>query len=211
MKKKEEGIIKFDLEFRCIPIGTAANIAELNAWRQILFRLGLTGLDPARYQGLAYGNLSRRLGAHSYIVSGTQTGAKSALSPDDYCLVLDFDLENNFIRAEGLIKPSSEALTHGAIYAGNPQAQCVIHAHSPEIWRNADLLGIFTTDPTIAYGSVAMGEAVRKAVAEKDAGMIAMGGHEDGIIAYGTKIEQTAKELLQYLAKALELEQHATT
>ncbi len=206
---EKEGVAKFKLEFLPAPPQPQASIAELNAWRQILFRLGLTGRDPTRYQGLAYGNLSRRAGTGSYIVSGTQTGAKPCLSPDDYCLVVDFDLENNRIRAEGPVEPSSEALTHGAIYAGNPQAECVIHIHSPEIWRNTRQLGITFTAPSIAYGTQAMGRAVQEASGDASAGVIAMGGHEDGVIAYAPSVEQAAVELLRCLAKALELEQQS--
>lgn len=206
----DEGVIKFDLRYTRVPLRRpVTGMGELNAWRQILFRLGLTGLDPSRYQGFAYGNLSLRIEGRSFIISGTQTAAKPQLSVEDYCRVLDFDLAKNRISAEGPIPPSSEALTHGAIYAGNPEAACVIHVHSPEIWRNARQLGFFVTDPAIAYGTPAMGEAVR-ASAEGASGVIAMGGHEDGIIAFGLKTEQAAFELLRCLAQALELEQSAS-
>ncbi len=201
-----EGVIQFKLEFRRAQAPLHASLAELNAWRQILFRLGLTGKDPTRYQGLAYGNLSLRVGHLPYLVSGTQTGAKPSLSAADYCLVTDFDLENNQLRAEGPVEPSSEALTHGAIYAANRQAQCVIHIHSPEIWRCARRLGIRITDPALAYGTPALAKAVQRVVRDISAGVIAMGGHEDGIIAFAADAEHAAMELLRHLAKALELE-----
>jgi len=205
----DEGVIKFALEFnRAGPQGWEA-IAELNAWRQLLFRLGLTGRDPARYGGLAYGNVSRRAGGRRFIVSGTRTGAKPCLAPADYCLVLDFDLAKNFLRAEGPVEPSSEALTHGAVYDAVPQAGCVIHAHSPEIWRNARPLGIRLTAADIAYGTPAMGVAVGEAAAGCAAGVVAMGGHEDGVLAFAGQPGQAAGCLLQCLAKALELELRA--
>ncbi|MFM8333814.1 MAG: class II aldolase/adducin family protein, partial [Candidatus Methylumidiphilus sp.] len=99
---------------------------ELNAWRQILFRLGLTGLDPRRYGGLAFGNVSLRTQGSRFAVSGTQTGGKPRLGPQDYCLVTGFDLAHNRIHAEGPVKPSSEALSHGAVYAANRSVGCVL-------------------------------------------------------------------------------------
>ena len=121
----------------------------------------------------------------------------------------DFNLKNNWIRAEGPIEPSSEALTHGAIYEGNPQAECVIHIHSADIWRNARQLGITFTDPSIAYGTQAMGGAAQEAAGHASAGVLAMGGHEDGVIAFAANVEQASVELLRCLAKALEFEQQS--
>ena len=201
-----EGVVKFALSFSHAAAPTLESIAELNAWRQILYRLGLIGREPLRYHGLAYGNVSTRTAGHQFIISGTQTGAKVYLSPVDYCLVLDFDLGENRLCAEGPVEPSSEALSHGAIYAANPQVNCVLHVHSPELWRNAAALGICQTDAAIAYGTPAMGVAVGLAASHRAAGIIAMGGHEDGIIAYAETVRLAALELVGWLAKAEEFE-----
>ncbi len=204
---EEEGVIKFNLFFsHASPIGLES-IAELNAWRQILHRLGLTGRDPFRYQGLAYGNVSQRTSANAFIVSGTQTGAKEHLSTQDYCIVTDFNLEKNCVYAKGPIEPSSEALTHGSIYAANRQITCVLHAHSPSIWRNASRLGISQTSPSIAYGTPEMGKAVEQAAKNLEYGIIAMGGHEDGILAFAGTLCRAGTELVRYLAKAEQLTQ----
>jgi len=204
-----EGVIKFALEFNRAQPQAWESIAELNAWRQIFFRLGLTGCDPARYGGLAYGNVSRRADGRRFIVSGTRTGAKQSLGPADYCLVLDFDLAKNCLWAEGPVEPSSEALTHGAVYDAVPQAGCVIHVHSPEIWRNAAPLGIHLTAADISYGTPAMGRAVGVAAATSTTGLIVMGGHEDGVLAFAAHPRQAGTRLLGCLASAVELEQRA--
>ena len=201
----KEGVIKFDLHFNPADSLALDGIAELNAWRQILYCLGLTGNDPNRYQGLSYGNVSKRTGKHSFIVSGTQTGAKKHLTPNDYCHVLDFDLGKNRVYAEGVIEPSSEALTHGALYAANPTIECVLHAHSPSIWHHAARLGIYQTDPDIAYGTPEMAQAVVGVAKNLELGLIAMGGHEDGIVSFADTVWKAAIELIQCLAKAEEL------
>jgi len=205
MSHKSEGVIKFHLDFSLTPPSPLRSFAELTAWRQILYRLGLTGQVPDRYEGLAYGNVSQRKNSRGFYISGTQTGGKPSLSAEDYCLVLDFDLAKNHMLAEGPIKPSSEALTHGAVYEANPHIGCVIHVHSPEIWRYAMRLGMAVTDASIAYGTPEMGRAVCHAASEIT-GIIAMGGHEDGVLAYGETVGQAAIRLLLELEKALELE-----
>jgi len=201
-----EGVIKFHLDFTLAQPEPLEKIAELSSWRQILYRLGLTGQEPDRYDGLAFGNVSQRTGRTSFLISGTRTGCKACLSAEDYCLVLDTSLLENRIRATGPIEPSSEALAHGAVYASNPTAGCVIHAHSPDIWRNALGLGIPLTDTSIAYGTPEMGRAVGDAAARESVGIIAMGGHEDGVLAFDRTPCLAAVRLLQTLEKALEFD-----
>ncbi|MDD5034362.1 MAG: class II aldolase/adducin family protein [Methylococcaceae bacterium] len=196
-----EGVIQFDLEFSLSPAPDEDSIAELNRWRRTLHRLGLIGLDPNRYGGVGYGNVSLRTGGNGFIVSGTQTGGKEQLDACDYCWVTDFDLNHNKIRATGPIKPSSEALTHGAIYAANPNTGCVIHVHSPQIWNCALVLGIPQTSSRITYGTPQMGIAAQENARGKDKGIIVMRGHEDGVIAFGRNVEETTTELLSWLTK----------
>ncbi len=208
---EEEGVIKFKLEFNAAPPQEVASTAELTVWRQILHRLGLTGRDPSRYEGLAYGNVSQRTGPRQFVISGTQTGGKSTLSPDDYCEVVDFDLAKNWVLAEGPIEPSSEALTHGTIYAGNQDIRCVLHVHSPTLWHHSKRLGLLETDAAIAYGTPALAQAVGQIVRERTFGIISMRGHEDGLIAFAETIAQAGMELVNSLAKAEKIDILATT
>jgi len=205
MPQIREGAIKFNLDFTFARPDGMQNISEVDAWRQILHRLGLIGQDPERYEGLAFGNVSLRINRRGFFISGTQTGGKPCLAIEDYCQVLEFDIAHNRIHAKGLVKPSSEALTHAAIYEAKGQALCVIHIHSPEIWRHAHQLDIPTTAATIAYGTPAMGRAVSEAAKDGE-GIIAMGGHEDGVLAYAKTAGQASCLLLQALAKAVEAE-----
>lgn len=201
-----EGIIKFDLNFSLAAPPRLETIAELNAWRQILHSLGLIGCDPKRYQGFAYGNVSRRAGPDSFIVSGTQTGGKTFLNPGDYCQILNFDLEKNYLFAEGPVKPSSEALTHAAVYAANQGINCVLHIHSPILWRNSKHLGLCQTDAAIAYGTPGMAQAVGQLAYKGTDGLVSMGGHEDGLLAFSDTISQAGINLVKCLAQAEELE-----
>ncbi|MDD2769186.1 MAG: class II aldolase/adducin family protein [Methylococcus sp.] len=203
-----EGITRYRLDFTPAPPPLPESIRELNAWRSIMRRLGLNGLDPLRYGGLAYGNVSLRLPGEQirFLVSGTGTGGLAHLDPSNYCEVVGFDLEANKLSARGLIPPSSEALTHAAVYRAGPDWHCVIHAHSPEIWRRALQLDLPATSAEIEYGTPEMALAVQALAAESGIPLIAMAGHLDGIIAYGRTVEATARILIGYLAAALKLE-----
>ncbi|MFM8331169.1 MAG: class II aldolase/adducin family protein, partial [Candidatus Methylumidiphilus sp.] len=65
---------------------------------------------------------------------------------------------------------------------------------------------IAATASDIPYGTPMMGLAVGRAAAAKPEDVIAMGGHEDGVLAFGPTPRQAALCLLVLLAKALELE-----
>lgn len=152
-----EGVIKFRLDFRHGECLTPEMTAELNGWRHVLHRLGLIGQDPGRYQGLGFGNISCRSSESpdSFIISGTQTGSAPFLSFREYALVTGCDSLQNAVSAVGVVRPSSEALTHGQLYRLDSAISSVVHAHSPEIWRSAEQLQLPRTAPHIAYGTPA--------------------------------------------------------
>lgn len=209
----QEGVIKFDLQFTPAPPLPAMELAELNGWRSLLFMLGLTGQDPRRYEGFSYGNVSLRLPPYAasplerpFVVSGTQTGALPELAPEHYAVVRSCDPQRNRVVAEGPVRPSSEALTHGALYALDPSLRCVLHVHSPLLWRHAVHLELPMTDPVAAYGTPAMAAEVARLYAEptvREGGILAMGGHEDGLVAFGPSAEAAGTALVRWLARAL--------
>jgi hypothetical protein len=199
----EEGVVKYHAKFAPAPAPDWALLAELDAWRGLLFRLGLTGQDAERYGGLAYGNVSRRLDSRRFLISGTQTGGIERLGAEHYCRVAEFDTDRNLIVAEGPIRPSSEALTHAAVYQAVGSIHYVLHVHSPEIWRQAGRLGLPTTPPGIAYGTPEMAKAVEALLKAPEVRVIAMGGHRDGLIAAGATVEAAALPLIRLLAAAM--------
>lgn len=201
-----EGITKFVLDFRLEGSPDWRLCAELDAWRCLLFSLGLTGQDPNRYGGLAYGNLSRRLEGDAFLISGTQTGAMPALRAEHYCIVDACAPGQNRLSARGPIRPSSEALTHGAAYQAAQHIRAVLHVHSPLLWTQAAALGIAVTAPTAAYGTPAMARAVMQLLLSgAESCVIAMGGHQDGLVACGPSVEAAAMSLLRRLGMAIQL------
>jgi hypothetical protein len=199
---EQEGVIKFQLDYQRSP-APAADTALLASWRTILQQLALLGQVPERYQGLGFGNLSQRQGA-GFLITGSQTSGLAQLTEAEYAWVSSWDLANNRLVAQGQVPPSSESLTHAAIYAQNPAIQTVLHVHSPVIWRQATALGLAITDPAIAYGTPAMALAVQSLLADAgQSGVFAMGGHEDGVVAYGENCQAAGECLLGTLALAM--------
>src|SRR5215475_15765271 len=77
------------------------------------------------------------------------------LSPPDCVRVVAYDFEKNWIRYEGGTVPSSESLTHAAIYESDPLISAVIHCHDSGLW--ATLLDHApTTSKHVPYGTPEM-------------------------------------------------------
>ncbi len=213
----DEGVIKFRVAHRqlALPARSYGELAaKLIAWREILAKTGLVGQDPARYGGAGYGNVSARVGAPAsprgarpFLISGTQTSGLARVGLEQLCVVRSYDLANNSAVSEGSIHPSSESLTHGAIYDLSPHIRAVLHAHAPTIWRHAGALRLPTTDPAAAYGTTEIAYAAQRLYRESalsETRALAMGGHEDGVIVFGRTVEEAGTLLITLLARAYE-------
>lgn len=216
---RDEGVIKFRADhtrhrLQARRVGETA--CKLIAWREIMALTGLVGRDPQRYEGAAYGNVSARLGPPSaalgrrtFLITGTQTSDKRCLGLDDFAVVERFNFAGNRVHSHGLAEPSSESMTHGAIYDLGPHIRCVLHAHSPVVWRRAVRLGIPTTPAHVPYGTPEMAYEVQRLYRETvlpERPILSMGGHEDGIVVFGRTTEEAGQVLLKWLARAYQLE-----
>ncbi len=211
----DEGVIKFRYQHTWQPLCRRRyrELAyQLIAWRAVLAQTQLIGQDPHRYAGAGYGNVSSRTGAPSsargrraMLITGTQTGGLAELGLDDFCVVERYDYRRNWVQSEGPIEPSSETMTHGAIYDLSPHIRYVFHGHSPMIWQRARALSIPCTRPDVAYGTPEMAEEVERLYRSSslsETNILSMAGHEDGIIAFGHTAEEAGQVLLRYLTRA---------
>ena len=207
MKEATEGVIKFTLDHEVGEAPPAELTAPLRAWFRILRRLDLLGRDPARYLGYAYGNLSRRQES-GFLITCTQTSGQDRLAPEQFAQVTGWNLEANRVHSLGPCRPSSEALTHAMVYEAVPECGFVFHVHSPEIWSQAKALPLPVTDPAAEYGTPQMALAtveVLNGTGCPARGLLSMGGHEDGIVAWGKTAKAAGSLLVSALAQALEL------
>lgn len=197
--KRDEGVIKFKLTLKRAPAPEMYQVIALEKWRALFFKLGLVGEYPI--DKIGYGNLSCRLSKKNFLITGSQTGHLAHLQAHHYTKVIDCDLKKGSITAEGLVPPSSESLTHFGIYEANSAIQYVFHVHHRPLW---DMLisGPFDSiDENIAYGTQQMAEAANGLLANKNAGIFVMKGHEDGVISYGTTAEEAGKNILDLYRK----------
>ncbi|MFC4653713.1 MULTISPECIES: class II aldolase/adducin family protein [Rheinheimera] len=204
---EQEGVIKFQLNFQPAAVLTAGQISEINAWRTLLHQLGMLGQHPKRYDNYGFGNLSQRSGQNEFMISGTQTGGPLQLQAADYALVTKVDIGCNQLWACGDTAPSSESMTHAAIYQADARVQVVVHAHCPAIWQQTAALQLPHTSADIPYGTVEMALAVQQLVCQQgDApALFTMLGHEDGVVSYGRSFTEAVSLLCQQYAKALAL------
>lgn len=208
MNHQQEGVIKFQLEYTVTPLRPDINLGLLNAWRTICYGVKLIGQDPGRYEGYGFGNISQRAShpAGAFVISGTQTGHFLTLTAEHYTLVLACQPAKNQVTAEGPIAPSSESMTHAILYQLDPHIEAVIHVHSPEIWLQRERLQLPTTSADVPYGTPAMTQEVARLFTEthvRETGLLAMAGHEDGVVAFGSSLAEAGCRLLIILAQAL--------
>lgn len=203
---KSEGAIKYKLSFEKAGLVDRELIVELNAWRNIMYQLKLVGQDNDRYEGYCFGNMSRRLqDVEQFVITASQTGYFAELDSSHYTIVTAFDTSCNQIFAKGKMEPSSEALSHAAVYQVLPDVHFVYHAHSPAIWRKAKKLHIPTTSPEAPYGTVELAAEISYLCREektRQCRIVSMGGHEDGIIVFGKTAAEAGTALVSYLAAA---------
>ena len=199
---KQEGVIKYDLLFTEAELTFEHDFSNLGLWHRRFKQAGILGQDTDRYDGLGFGNISERVEA-GFLISGTQTGCLAELTPSDYALVTNAEISINQIEAKGRVKPSSEALTHAAIYALASDIRFVFHVHSPDIWNRRSTLGLPQTGAEIPYGTAEMASEMKRLYHEglfQNQKILAMAGHEDGIIGFGAIADEVGVAIMDLLS-----------
>lgn len=191
----DEGYVKYHSQWiEAEPI-KAEVVTELCYWRDRLFKAGLIGMDSA---GVGFGNISIRCD-EGFIISGTQTGGITTITPEHFTTVTEVDISANSLICRGPIQASSEAMTHAAIYRCNTAVQAVIHVHDNHRWKQ--LLNVApTTDASVPYGTPEMAWEIERLFHEQPLGsssIVVMAGHADGIIAFGKNLQEASNLLLK--------------
>jgi ribulose-5-phosphate 4-epimerase/fuculose-1-phosphate aldolase len=198
--KDQEGYIKFKYEWEKKLFTFPRELFErLNEWREKFFQMNLIGVLDS---GIGFGNVSIRVDdTNQFIITGSATGKCKNLNRLHYSFVEDFNIEENFVKCIGETKCSSESLTHAAVYTHAPEINAIVHTHNSIMWNlfkdkkpTTSARALFGT-PEIAKE---MGELVKqKQVLEEQ--IVVMGGHEDGLITFGSNLEEAGQAMLRYL------------
>jgi L-ribulose-5-phosphate 4-epimerase len=181
--------VKFTYQRARADIAPFDSLAELNACRRNLLEQRLMGVDS---NGVGFGNLSVRDGSTTnFYITGSATGGLPELTLTDCVRVVAYDFARNWLRYEGAAIPSSESLTHAAIYESDPTIFAVIHCHDSDLW--ATLLDRApATSQSVAYGTPEMAYEIMRLFKMSDVRsrkILAMAGHEGGIVTFGKNLE----------------------
>lgn len=197
---RDEGVIKFNCTLKKTGALEEAQFINIEKWRTILYKISLIG--EYKEEGLGYGNLSKRIAKDEFVITGTQTGKYPNLNGYQYTRVVKCNLDKMKVEAVGPINPSSESLTHYAIYSQCPQIQFIFHVHHNGLWKFMLENGYDQTSDNIDYGTQEMANEAIRCIGNKNFGIFAMKGHEDGVISYAQTSEDAGKILLDTLKKS---------
>jgi L-ribulose-5-phosphate 4-epimerase len=174
--------VKFTYTCARAEIPACDELVELNACRRRLRALRVIGVDS---NGIGFGNLSVRDGeTNNFYITGSATGGLPELTAADCVRVVAYDFASNWLRYEGAALPSSESLTHAAIYQCDRSTSAVIHCHDSVLWRTL-LDRVPTTSKSVAYGTPEMAYEVLQlftASNVRNRQIFVMAGHEGGIV-----------------------------
>ena len=102
-------------------------------------------------------------------------------------------------RYEGTAIPSSESLTHAAIYESDPSTSALIHCHDSGLWATLlDRAPI--TSKSVAYGTPEMAYEIMRLFKGTDLRsrkILVMAGHEGGIVTSGQNFEEACDVVMR--------------
>ncbi len=203
-----DGVIKYNLKSLTPPDNLAEfnGFSELEAWRHRLFCLNLIGEYPDK---IGYGNLSMRSKNQSFYITATQTGNLPHLEVSDYPEVVSYNHESHSLTAKGIKMPSSEAPTHSAIYALDPEIQTIFHIHSAQIWQHLLETNQLATAVEVEYGTKEMAAEIARIYTPFKSELFAhnvfvMAGHTDGVFAFGQNCDQAGQAILRIYNEVFE-------
>ena len=189
--------VKFTYQCARIDLAPFSGLSELNSCRRKLLDQHLLGVDS---NGVGFGNLSVRDGAtRNFYVTGSATGGLPELTPADCVRVVEYDFARNWLSYEGTAIPSSESLTHAAIYESDASTSAVIHCHDSGLWETL-LDRAPTTSKSVASGTPEMAYEIVRLFRVSDVRsrqIFAMAGHEAGIVAFGRNLEDAFEVLMR--------------
>ncbi len=191
-----EGYIKFNCEWNQTDIQIPPLLFQkLEEARTKLYQLELIGMYP---DGIGYGNISTRIDSSTFLITGSATGKFEQLKPENYALVTRYNFTENSVNCTGQTKASAESLTHAAVYEVLPGVKAVVHVHCLWLWEK--LLNNYPSTPTeVEYGTPEMAKAIQHQInwMIRDEKLIVMGGHREGILTFGSTLEEATSEILK--------------
>lgn len=194
MEKSDEGYIKFQANWTKQKVDLVPGLlVKFNQARHKLKEREWLGILP---DGVGFGNVSHRMDDHQFLITASGTGAITVLNEEHLSLVIDVNIDQNELKCIGGQVASSESMSHAVFYSCRPKINAVIHIHCRELWLKYFKIKP-TSDANATYGTPEMARSILTILKslKSDSGILIMGGHADGIIAFGTSFEEAMLQL----------------
>ncbi|MDR3090189.1 MAG: class II aldolase/adducin family protein [Desulfobulbaceae bacterium] len=149
------------------------------------------------YPGGSSGNLSFRVAADAFIITGTAIGLKDNLAADALVEVVDCDFAAGVVTVCGQRQPSSEAMLHALLYRHFPTVGAVFHGHHALITSQAERFGLPVSRVALPYGSIALAEAALTLARRGDFFVL----RDHGFVATGVDMAACGALCLDWLRK----------
>jgi len=199
----DDGVVKYSLEFEQTQELLIKQCKKIEKIRQRLYALGLIG---AYKNGIGYGNISlRHEQSKEFLITATQTGELKKLKPKHYSQVTNVNFETFKTYAKGCSKPSSESITHAAIYALDKNINAVVHVHNEKLWNFMLENNYLSTNDT-PYGTPEMVEDINDMYKNIDPllnNAFVMKGHFEGVVTFGKTLKEAEKTLYEIIEELL--------
>ena len=205
MSTVDDGVVKYSLEFEQTQEVAIDSCYEIEEIRQRLYALGLIG---AYDNGIGYGNISlRHKNSKEFLITATQTGELENLKPKDYSLVTDVNFDTFKTYAKGSSKPSSESITHAAIYELDKNINAVIHVHNEKLWDfMLKHVSVYLSTNDTPYGTPEMVQDINKmykGINPLANNAFVMKGHFEGVVTFGKDLKEAEQRLYIILKELL--------
>jgi ribulose-5-phosphate 4-epimerase/fuculose-1-phosphate aldolase len=181
---QSEGYVKYQNQHQSGPILDILGLHALDQARTELYDYGFIGNLAS---GISFGNISMRHPERGLVISGTSTGAARVLGLGGYTWVQSWNSQANVVNSLGPVLPSSEAMSHGAVYDTRVDIQVVIHIHHREFFNVLCAQHYPMTPLACTFGSPELARSITQVVQNigDNQGIFVTAGHPDGIIAFG--------------------------
>lgn len=196
MQPADEGYIKYQCRWHKDDHLIPNNLfGQIDPVRNLMMVRKLIGCYD---DGIGFGNISIRDSGHPerFYITGSATGHIKTGGTALYALVERWDIPGNTLWSRGPVQASSESMSHAVIYETLPEVMAVIHIHHFAYWKRG-IAELPATPEHIAYGTPEMAEAIRSVILASHMnhyGVLAMKGHEEGLIMYGRSMEEAIRE-----------------
>ncbi len=154
-------------------------------------KLSQGGFFP-KYGDSSFGNMSVRT-EKGFIITSRKSD-KSGLGIEDMVEVAAVDHAKKKKFVKGYKKPSSDMLTHEAIYKNFPEVNAIIHAHDELIVEKPE--GIPTTETDYPCGCLEAAEEALRTLEKSKSNYIVLKNH--GVLALGKDLDEAKRLIFEY-------------